>query len=117
VTARVEQALFLSAPDRRALDLIQEARALAPQWPSLPTLEARAQLFAEQPEVAAVLVSQVLEQRPEDALARAVKIELLTRSGAVEEAAELTAETLRQPDLPSWLRQHLRNLTEGMSPP
>lgn len=117
VTARAEQALFLSAPDRRSLDLVQEARALAPQWPSLPTLEARAQLFAEQPEVAAVLVSQVLEQRPEDALARAVKIELLVRMGAVEEASELTAETLRQPELPSWLRQHLRNLTEGMSPP
>jgi hypothetical protein len=117
VTARTEQAIFLSAPDRRSLDLVQEARALAPQWPALPTLEARAQLFAEQPEVAAVLVSQVLEQRPEDAMARAVKIELLIRTGAVEEAAALTADTLHQPDLPPWLRQHLRNLTEGMGLP
>jgi len=112
-TARLEQVLFLSAPDRRALDLVQEARALAPQWPSLPTLEARAQLYAGQQDVAAVLVAQVLEQRPDDALARAVKIELLMRLGEIEQATQLAADTLREPELPVWLREHLRNVTEG----
>jgi serine/threonine-protein kinase len=117
VIARVEQALFLSAPNRAALDLVQEARALAPDWPSLPVIEARAQLFAGQPEVAAVLASQVLEQRPEDPLARAVKIELLIQSGATAEAEALAGDTLRLPDLPAWLRQHLRNLSEDLTGP
>ncbi|MCJ7512823.1 MAG: protein kinase [Anaerolineales bacterium] len=117
VVERTEQALFLAAPEARALELLQEARAVVPDWPTLPILEARAQLFAGQPEVAAVLTSQVLEQRPEDPLARAVRIEQLIQNGAVEEARVLTKETLLQEDLPLWLRQHLVNLTAGLENP
>ena len=117
VIARAEQALFLSAPDQRALDLVQEARALAPEWPTLQTLEARAQLFAGQKEVATLLTSQVLEERPEDPLARAVQVELLVQNGAVDQARALAEETARLTDLPPWLRQHLKNLTEDILKP
>jgi len=117
VIARAEQALFLSAPDQSALDLVQVARALAPEWPTLQTLEARAQLFAGQKEVATLLTSQVLEERPEDPLARAVQVELLVQNGAVDQARALAEETARLTDLPPWLRQHLKNLTEDILKP
>ncbi len=117
VIERAEQALFLAAPDPAALDIIQEVRALAPDWPSLPLLEARAQIYAGQPEVATVLAAQALQQHPDDTMARAVQIELLIQSSATDEALVMVKETLRQEEMPLWLSEHLRNLLASIEAP
>jgi len=46
-----------------------------------------------------------------------VQVELLVQNGAVDQARALAEETARLTDLPPWLRQHLKNLTEDILKP
>ena len=74
-------------------------------------------MYAGDTEVAEVLTMEVLSREPEDALARAVQVEILMRAGTQDEARLLAQGTIRSGEAPRWLVDHLRNVLASTESP
>jgi serine/threonine protein kinase len=107
----VAEAFFRASEEPDAWRLIDQFVKAKPDWPLLPVIEARAQLFQNKLEEARAEISRVLEQDPGNHYALAVLAEIDLRSGKIEEALQILDKELQNPDeLPQWLVDQLQRL-------
>lgn len=102
------QALFLGADESDILPVIDSVEGIAPDWPPLRALRARALLFRGQPEVATGLLQDVLARSPQDLIANAVMVDVHRLAGEQLEARQLANQLLNRDRLPPWLQEHLQ---------
>ena len=111
------QTLFLGAPTGEMLPWVNSASELAPPYPGLEALEARARLFMGEQDRTRQLLEKILAERPEDLLAGAVMVDLLQAEGKTSEAIAQADRILARPRLPDWLTKHLNGLRASMAAP
>ncbi len=108
---RMAPELFLGAQDERMRDHIEELYAIFPEWPLLPVIEARVQLFSGSPDEARQLSEQVIEANPDDPFAYGVLAEYYLMTGSIDEAVELLDRADEVKDqLPRWFYIHIQFL-------
>jgi predicted Ser/Thr protein kinase/tetratricopeptide (TPR) repeat protein len=108
------QALFLGAPTLEMFQFFEVIENSVPDWEPLPALAARSLLFAEEIEEAENLLKPLLEERPGDALARAVIVDFFWMQGDADQAIAVATELLGYPRMLPWLQAHLEHTIESI---
>jgi tetratricopeptide (TPR) repeat protein len=106
------QAAFLAADNPGIVPVLTEANKRIPDWPSLPSIAARAALYLKQDGEADRWLGIALDRQPGDPLARAVRAEALYLRGEPVQAQAFARQILEQPRLPEWLILHLNRMIE-----
>jgi tetratricopeptide (TPR) repeat protein len=115
LSGMLTQALFLGAESGQMMPYLDRVNQLYPEWPPLPVLKARSLLYLGELDAAKELIDRALQAAPEDPIAKAVMIDGLRLTGALEEARASTAQLLERRPLPPWLVEHLQEVQAELS--
>jgi serine/threonine protein kinase len=108
VVDRFTQAAFMGASSEQVWPVIERIRALVPDWHMNNVIEARAQLFVGDPQMAIPLIEESLRVNVDEPLAKVVWAEYEIMHGDPAEAEQLINELLSEPDrVPPWLIEHV----------
>jgi serine/threonine protein kinase len=114
LSSALTQALFLGAEQGDAVPMIDSVESLAPEWPPLRGLRARALLYDGQVEPATQILEEVLARAPQDLIANAVMVDVYRISGDNLRARQLTNQLLERDRLPPWLQGHLQSVAREL---
>ena len=111
--AGMQEALFLGASEEPVWGMVERVGELAPQFPHLDAIQARAFLHAGRGEAARELLAKALDKAPKDPFALAVMAESRLFQGEKAEALRIIQKELtRRDSLPPWLFEFLSSLEE-----
>jgi len=111
--AGMQEALFLGASEAPVWGMVERVGELAPQFPHLDAMQARAFLHAGREEAALELLANALEEAPKDPFALAVMAEShLFRGDKTEALRIIEKELAKRVSLPPWLFEFFLSLEE-----
>lgn len=106
----IAEFIFIGADRPEMRQVAEQVGRTYPDWDVPQAAAARTFLFTEEPQQALNWANKVLNDRPEDPLARSVRAEFYLLQGNKERAAADARQVLGRGGIPGWLFEHLDGL-------
>jgi hypothetical protein len=113
----IAEFIFVGADRPEMRPVAEQVGRTYPDWDVPPAAAARTFLFTEQPQQALTWANKVLNERPDDPLAKSVRAEFYLLQGNNERASADARQVLSRGGIPGWLFEHLDGLIKRAGNP